>query len=284
MATPETPASPLAAKFAGSDLRLRTLSSLALTPAVLLCVWLGGWTYNIAVVAVMALALREWISMTAPASTKAVKLSAYVVMLAALASVAVLPDDRAAMSALATALLLLIGLYASLGKRSLWWVGGGVVYLAGSGMSLMLLREPESGGFGIALYLFLTVWATDIGAYICGRTIGGPKLLPSVSPKKTWAGLIGGMTAAALAGYCFAVALAAVHPLISAWLAGVVAIIAQAGDLFESWIKRKFDVKDSGKLIPGHGGVLDRIDGLLAAGIFLAIFHKSGIINAWWQL
>ena len=115
-----------------------------------------------------------------------------------------------------------------------------------------------------AIWILLVVWASDIGAYAAGRLIGGPKLAPRISPNKTWAGLIGGVLAAAVTSASFVATLDGADPGPASLLGGALAIVAQAGDLVESWVKRRFGVKDTGTLIPGHGGLLDRVDALLA--------------------
>lgn len=144
------------------------------------------------------------------------------------------------------------------------WHIGGVIYILIPMVALAALRSMEDG-LNLTLLTLLMVWATDIGAYFAGRTIGGPKILPKISPKKTWAGLFGGMTGSALTGLAFALYTDSESTLLLPILGGAIAIVAQAGDFFESWVKRKFDVKDSGDIIPGHGGILDRIDGIMTA-------------------
>jgi phosphatidate cytidylyltransferase len=120
------------------------------------------------------------------------------------------------------------------------------------------------GGWPMILWLFVTVWATDSGAFVAGRGLGGPRLAPRLSPNKTWAGFAGGAVSAALVGWATsALAHAAAVPLVAASIG--LAVAAQAGDLAESMAKRRFGVKDSGQIIPGHGGLLDRLDGMLAA-------------------
>jgi len=127
------------------------------------------------------------------------------------------------------------------------------------------------------------VWSTDIGGYVAGRTIGGPKLAPRISPNKTWSGFAGAIVGAVIFGGLVALLFGAEMPLLAGAFAGVLAIVAQMGDLFESAIKRKFGVKDSGRLIPGHGGMLDRVDGLIAAAPVLAVFHSTlGETVGWW--
>lgn len=161
---------------------------------------------------------------------------------------------------------LVLGLAQSPVARAVWFlVGLGYIGLAAA--TLVALRAPQSGLRPI-VSLVVTVIAVDIGAYLAGRLIGGPKIAPSISPGKTWAGLIGAMLAATLLMVQFwknEWAYAAAGP--------VIAIVAQAGDFFESWMKRRAGVKDSGKLIPGHGGLFDRVDGLIAVAFVIGILH-----------
>jgi phosphatidate cytidylyltransferase len=148
---------------------------------------------------------------------------------------------------------------------------GGVIYVGLPALALVWLRNHVPGGAEHVLWLFLVVWATDIFAYFAGRSIGGAKLAPSISPGKTWAGLYGGMAGAGLTGGVVALAFGAGFWPASV-LAALLAVVAQIGDLFESALKRRAGVKDSGHLIPGHGGLLDRIDGLVfAAPLFAAV-------------
>ena len=160
--------------------------------------------------------------------------------------------------------------------RETFWTLGGILYLAPAAAMLMLMREGERG-FADVLTLIALVAAIDIGAYFTGRAIGGPKIAPAISPSKTWAGLLGGILGA-LAVLVLSAKLSAATP---AWwqvlgLAVLAAIVAQAGDFFESWMKRRAGVKDSGKLIPGHGGLFDRVDGLIAVCFVLAMLTLGG--------
>jgi len=142
--------------------------------------------------------------------------------------------------------------------------------IGSTGFALMYLRAT-SAGMAPVYYLLAVVWGTDIGAYIAGRAIGGPKLAPVISPNKTWAGLVGGMVLAAVLGYSVAAKSGSADKVFLLILALILAVISQLGDLFESVIKRRADVKESGALIPGHGGILDRIDGLIFASIAFAL-------------
>jgi phosphatidate cytidylyltransferase len=149
------------------------------------------------------------------------------------------------------------------------WLGLGAVYIVIPSMALVWLRTGEGPGMGrdTVIWLLILVWAADIGAYAAGRMIGGPKLAPAISPNKTWAGLFGCMAGAAATGAATAAYFQ--HPDITgvALISGFVGIISQGGDLLESAVKRRFSCKDSSNLIPGHGGLLDRVDALLAAAL-----------------
>ena len=149
----------------------------------------------------------------------------------------------------------------------------GIVYVGVPLCLLFWLRGIPEIGLGLVLWLCFIVWATDIGAYAVGRLVGGPRLAPTISPNKTWSGTFGGVTSAVIVGAVAAIALAAERPVVAAVLALVVSVSAQLGDLFESMKKRQFGVKDSSRLIPGHGGMLDRVDGLLAAVPVFALFQ-----------
>ena len=138
-------------------------------------------------------------------------------------------------------------------------------------MALVWLRADAPGGMQHVIWLLMVIWATDICAYLVGRTVGGPKLAPRISPGKTWSGLLGGVAGASLLGGFAAQALGAGYWFAAA-VGGCLAVIGQVGDLFESALKRRAGVKDSGHLIPGHGGLLDRIDGLVfAAPVFAGL-------------
>lgn len=162
--------------------------------------------------------------------------------------------------------------------RETFWTLGGILYLAPAAAMLMLMREGERG-FADVLTLIGLVAAIDIGAYFTGRALGGPKIAPAISPSKTWAGLLGGILGA-LAILILSARLSQATP---AWwqvlgLAVLAAIVAQAGDFFESWMKRRAGVKDSGKLIPGHGGLFDRVDGLIAVSFLAALLAALSVL------
>lgn len=153
-------------------------------------------------------------------------------------------------------------------KRPAWTIGGlfwiVLPCIAFDWMRGLTLAKDGQDGFAIAVYIVTIVWSVDIAAYLTGRALGGPRLAPRLSPKKTWAGLIGGMAAAVAAGAIVAKLFAASSPLMIALASAGLAVIEQMGDMAESYAKRRFGVKDTGGLIPGHGGMLDRLDGMLA--------------------
>jgi phosphatidate cytidylyltransferase len=165
------------------------------------------------------------------------------------------------------------------GKSWVWRLVA-IPYLGGFMLAMLGLRLLSAGNAknegSPVFYLLAVVWGTDVGAYVAGKLIGGPKLAPRISPGKTWAGLVGGMALAALLGYAVLAVLGSPDMIGGLNMALILSVISQAGDLFESWFKRRAGVKNSGNLIPGHGGILDRIDGLIFAAI---AFMVSFIIS-----
>ncbi|MEP6786278.1 MAG: phosphatidate cytidylyltransferase [Sphingomonadales bacterium] len=219
-----------------SELTKRILSGVVLAVSLLGILWMGGWWFAGLLVGATVILAREYVS------------------------------------------LIWKG-WASLVSRILW-IAFGLVYIGLAIWGLWLAREQA---YFAALLLFMAVWATDVGAYIFGRTIGGPKIAPRISPSKTWAGLLGAIIATIIVVFSVVSLDAKINAgvdsypwdwglYICLWAAlacAVLAILAQAGDFFESWLKRRAGVKDSGTLIPGHGGLFDRVDGLLPiAAIF----------------
>ncbi|HVE04140.1 MAG TPA: phosphatidate cytidylyltransferase [Rhizomicrobium sp.] len=186
------------------------------------------------------------------------------------------PRSAVSWLAIAAGMTLSAGMARSRGERVIWQ-GAGAAYLCIPIVALLLLRGAPHGAM-IIIALFIGVWMTDTGALIVGNLIGGARLWPSLSPNKTWAGTLGGVAAAAAAEAGF-VTLLGGHALDGVILGSGIAVIAHCGDLFESWVKRVFQRKDSGSMIPGHGGVLDRIDSTLAAAPCLAVLVLVAGIN-----
>ncbi|MDQ6437131.1 phosphatidate cytidylyltransferase [Mesorhizobium sp. LHD-90] len=257
-----------------SNLQLRIISALVLAAAVLAITWFGGLPFRVLAAAIGGAIFYEWSRMARQSSADAggqgllAQLADGFVLVFAVAIVIDLP----ALLLIGLALLLTIVL-AVLAKSRAGspWEAPGFAYAALSALSIALLRGDGKEGLIAILFLFAVVWATDIFAYFVGRAIGGPKLAPSISPGKTRSGAVGGMVAGVIAGLLVGIAAG----LPGLWLLGSVAallsIVSQAGDLFESWVKRRHGVKDSGWIIPGHGGVMDRVDGLVAAAFALYV-------------
>ncbi|MGZ6009512.1 MAG: phosphatidate cytidylyltransferase [Rhizomicrobium sp.] len=162
-------------------------------------------------------------------------------------------------------------------REPVLWQGAGAIYLCVPMLAILLLRDAPHGAM-IIIGLFIAIWMTDTGALIFGNLIGGPRLWPSLSPNKTWAGTLGGIVVAAAAEASFVMLLGG-HAVTGVVLGSGIAIVAHCGDLFESWVKRVFRRKDSGSMIPGHGGVLDRIDSTLAAAPCLAALVLIAGVN-----
>lgn len=261
------------------QLRLRIISALVLAPLGLLITWFGGWAFDLMVLLAALTMLREW-TLLSEGNGGSPMLAVKTVLLAVVVGLASHSGARWAFAVLPVMAVIAALVNAARG-RSPVWAGLGMLYVGVPCIAMIWLRHGMPGGGAdgrIAIYwLLAVVWATDTGAYFAGRTIGGPKLAPHISPNKTWAGLLGGMVAAAIAGTLvveFAVvegAMPASGWLIIALESATLAVIEQAGDLAESAFKRRFHAKDAGTIIPGHGGVLDRLDGLLFAAPVLAL-------------
>lgn len=247
---------------------LRILSALVLAPVALVAVWLGPpwFTGLIAVVALAASAEWRAIAVLERAGLRMIMIMVPLFVVVAI-EVAGLP---AGLIVLATGLVLTVGTVAAPWNERAWALAA-LLHICVAMLAIMYLRILPDVGRDLVLFLFAGVWLSDIGAYAVGRLVGGPKLAPGISPNKTWAGAIGAVVITLAAAFAFAeqsgVGLRLV--LLAALL---VSVATQLGDLFESAVKRRFSVKDSGTLIPGHGGVLDRVDGVLFAAPALALF------------
>jgi phosphatidate cytidylyltransferase len=258
---------------ADPSLKGRILSAIVLAPAVLALVIWGTWPFALlAAVAVVLLAIEWRHLITAHIDVKSGDLAGLAACVVALL-VLFLGTIGYYGLAMLTMLLgaALASLIANVIGASAIWAGAGVFYLSLPMLAMIWLRAVPQIGLTILLWLIFVVWATDIMAYFVGRQIGGRRLAPSISPGKTWAGLWGGVAGAAIVGAGFALFVGPFRLLPSIILAAGLACVAQFGDLVESALKRKAGVKDSGGLIPGHGGLFDRLDGLLFAAPVLAL-------------
>lgn len=250
------------------DLGPRLVSGVILGLAALMLTWINPWTFACLVIAVGLIVAWEWGRIVRKAEQDAILIVHLVSVLAAgLLSATGLPM-LGMLSACVGAIIAGILGFDKLGRVSAL----GVLYAAFPVVSLIWIRNGAVLGVQAALFLLLCVWASDTGAYFAGRGIGGPKLVPSISPNKTWSGAAGGMVASLLVATGFKFALPALgwQPLLVG--AALLAVISQAGDLMESGLKRWYGVKDASGLIPGHGGFMDRVDGLIFAAIAAALF------------
>jgi len=264
------------------NLQQRLISSAVIAPLALLAVYCGGWVYGLTATLIVVLGMGEWLRLADPHANRGVVVFAYTSLALTMALGAWQSPAFGAMLGAVFALVLFL-LAARDHEGSAGWIALGMPYLAGFGLAMLFLRATSNGGMAQVYYLFATVWGTDIGAYAAGRLIGGPKLAPDISPNKTWAGFFGGMVLASAFGYAVAVVFGARQASVGIGLAVLLACTSQLGDLFESWLKRRADVKESGDLIPGHGGVLDRIDGLIFAAVFFSLFQIAvGQKIQWW--
>ena len=246
-----------------SELRLRIISGIVLAVVVLAATWFGGLAFRALAAAIALLVYYEWSTITRLAEVDFRGNAFGWLSIAIIAGLVIFGFDELALPVLIGSTVIGIA-YALLLKKS-GWLPGGIVYSGLTAISLAAIRGDGGDGFAAMVFIFAVVWATDILAYFIGRAIGGPKLAPPISPGKTWSGAIGGAVSAVIAGTLVHMAF---FPLNGLWvpvIALVLSVFSQIGDLFESFIKRRFGVKDSSRLIPGHGGVMDRVDGLVFA-------------------
>lgn len=248
------------------NLMMRVIAALVLAPAAIAIAYAGGWLWA-ALVTLAAIGLYvEWLMIVGAA--REIRVIASGVAALALAGLWL------ALGRIDAALIVLaIGLVAValLSPERRIWTAAGFVYAAAAELASVLVRLDQIQGFAALMLVLLIVWVSDIGGYFAGRGIGGPKLWPRVSPKKTWAGAIGGFALSLVVAAGFAASgLGKAGPLLL--LGAVLSMASQLGDLFESAVKRRFGVKDSSHIIPGHGGLMDRLDGFVAAVVLAAIF------------
>ena len=275
-----------------NDLTLRVVSALVLMPVAIGCVWVGGAWFLLLILLLAAGLASEWLGLCGFDASRRPGLALTPVLIVAVL-LAALGTPRSAVACLASAAAMAMMTLPPQPVRAgaehmpgLGWLAVpnlafavGFPYLGSAAVALAWLR---AGPHGLANTLFLLsiIWASDIGAYVVGRLVGGPKLVPAISPGKTRSGAIGGLIAAVAAGLtiaaCFSSDFSPSHVVLKAIFLG---LVSQAGDLVESAIKRHFGVKDSGAMIPGHGGLLDRLDSLLTvapAGALLSLAAGQG--------
>jgi phosphatidate cytidylyltransferase len=247
----------------GGNLALRVASAVVLAPAVLAITAVGGWPFLVLCALAAAGILWEWTHLTAEADARSLA-PGLAALMAALALTGLHQPGTAAVAVAAGA-----GLAGAMAERAKpqagVWAAAGVIYAGIAFFGPAVLRQDPLWGLTALLFLFATVWSTDIFAFLCGRVVGGPPLWLQVSPKKTWAGAIGGAAGGVAAGVAVAYANGIGKLGIAGGMALLLSVLAQAGDLFESAVKRRFGAKDAGRLIPGHGGLMDRLDGFLVA-------------------
>jgi phosphatidate cytidylyltransferase len=247
----------------------RVISALVLAPLAIIAVLIGGWPFTLFWTLAAIGVFWEWSSEVVRARRSAVIAGMCVMAVAGLLATANLPGGALVVIAAGAAGL------AVLAKENKSWCAGGAIYAGLVLAGPMLLRRDPQFGLLALLYLFAIVWTTDIFAYCAGRLIGGPKLAPAISPKKTWSGAIVGAIGGVIAGGVVAAGASLGNLLAATAIALLLSIVAQAGDLIESAVKRRFGVKDSSRMIPGHGGLMDRLDGFLAAAGVAALLGAT---------
>ncbi len=266
-----------------AGLATRLAAAAVLAPLAIAVAWVGGavWVYAVAIVTVVA--LWEWSRMVD--GGRLGQAGWPVIAAAAAVPVAIYGDSR-----IALAIIAFCGVGAAVvttKRRDLGcaiWMAGGAIYIVTAAWSFAWLRVAPGAGLGAVLWLLFAVWASDAAAYAAGRLIGGPRLAPRVSPNKTWAGLLGAMLGASVVSGVFgAIWPRSPDPLLLGVAGLGIGLVGQGGDLLESVAKRRFGTKDSGTLIPGHGGVLDRIDALMAVTLAAALVYLSGQQELTWS-
>lgn len=268
---------------ASNNLKRRIASAAVLVPVAIAGAYFGGWPFLLLCLIAAGAILWEWTALVLRNPDPRILVPGSAALLVAM----VLASERqagAAMGVIVIGAVLAGGVLAAFPRRfpapnPPFWAAGGVIY-AGAGMlGPTLLRSDVEAGFVGLLFLFAIVWITDIFAYFAGRAIGGPLLLPKLSPNKTWSGAVGGLAGGVAAGTLVAYASGVGRPVVVVGvLALVLSALAQCGDLFESAVKRQFGAKDASNLIPGHGGVMDRLDGFLVAALaatLIGILHQG---------
>lgn len=262
---------PEAPKGKFSDLFLRIVSAIVMVAIGGIVFWKGGEYVVVLLVVVGGFMSWEFRRLILPDATNSD--TGLWVMVAGTAGAVIAANLFGFIFAFPMVILAAVILWQIKHKRPVWMVSG-MLYLATPLAALLVVRETQ--GLGPVLWLIGVVIASDVGGYFVGRSFGGPKFWPAISPKKTWSGTIGGWALALVVGFIYWLANSEIGILTALGFSVVLAMAAQGGDLFESWLKRKAGVKDASNLIPGHGGFLDRFDGLLAATSVYMILHLLG--------
>ena len=252
----------------GRELGLRVTSAVVLAPLAVAVAYVGGWPFVMFWGAAAVGVWWEWSRLVAGAAASA-PFAAGVVGLVLASGLVGIGQFAWALGAIALAAIAAAALLAS--DRRLW-TALGVGYAGTILVAPVTLRHDPDYGFVAIVFLFSVVWVTDVMAYVVGRLIGGPKLAPSLSPNKTWSGAVGGAAAAVVAGVATVRAAGLDTWTMIALVALGLSICSQAGDIFESRLKRRHGAKDASQLIPGHGGLMDRLDGFVAAALAAALF------------
>ncbi|MDQ0393225.1 phosphatidate cytidylyltransferase [Labrys monachus] len=250
-----------ASKANWSDLAVRLASAIVMAGLALLTNWLGGLAFALFWLLASLAVLAEWLALVTPGETDRLAIGVGAAVLAGSAWLAYAGGGVAAILSLLAGAAALWARAAACRRRHPGLIAAALPYAGAVVLPAVLLRHDGEFGMRAILVLFAIVWGSDVMAYFTGRTLGGPKLCPRISPKKTWSGFVGGVgfggIAAGLVAQSFALGL----------LGAALAAISQGGDLLESMLKRRFDAKDASHLIPGHGGVMDRLDGFVAAAL-----------------
>jgi phosphatidate cytidylyltransferase len=248
------------------NLLMRVAVAVVLIPLAVAIAYAGGWLWATLVTLAAIGLFLEWLTVVGLAGVTRVGVPGVVALAVAGFCLAI---GRIDVALIVLAIGLVVAVSIAPERRN--WVAVGFLYAAAAEIASVLVRLDPVNGFAALMFVLLIVWVTDSGGYFAGRGIGGPKLWPKVSPKKTWAGAAGGFAASLAVAVGFAAfGLGNTGPLLM--LSAVLSVVSQLGDLFESAVKRRFGVKDSGHIIPGHGGLMDRLDGFVAAVVVAALF------------
>ena len=260
----------------GRDLTLRIASAVVLVPLALAFAYWGGWPFLILCGLCAGGILWEWTRLVTGGADPRILVPGWLALLAALILAGV-SEPGLALAIVVVGALLAGAAEATLRPARRGWAASGAIYAGVAFLAPTLLRQDAELGLSAFLFVAVIVWMTDIVAYLVGRTVGGPLLWPQISPKKTWSGALGGLAGGVVGGTVVAYAsgvgglgVTVVAVGLSAW--------SQAGDLFESAVKRRFGAKDTGRIIPGHGGLMDRLDGFVVAAlaaVLIGVLHQG---------